>query len=324
MSPFASSSVLAAGALVWRDNEGQLEVLAVHRPRYNDWSWPKGKLDPGETLPACAVREVAEETGLTVELGQPLPTLRYPIAGGKIKVVRYWAAKVTAPDSAPASARNPVKAASKHEIDELAWLTPDEARARITFHDDLRPLERLVDEFEAQRLCTRAFIVARHARAQRRKAWSGVDQRRPLTSGGMERALELKDLFAAFGAMRIASSPSLRCLQTVGPYSQAAGLPVRGYEALTEETHHKRPAATAAAFASLLSKKKSRVVCVHRPTLPVMVALLRSHITGKTRGALPRRMPFLPAGGVLVAHVMDHEGEPRIIAIETHLLKPGL
>ena len=309
---------------MWRDNAGHLEVLAVHRPRYNDWSWPKGKLDPGETLPACAVREVAEETGLVVELGQPLPTLRYPIAGGKIKVVRYWAAHVAAPDFAPASARNPVKAASKHEIDEIAWLTPDQARDKITFHDDLRPLERLVDEFEAGRLCTRTFIVARHARAQRRKAWDGVDKRRPLTSGGMERAIELKDLFAAFGAIKIASSTSLRCLQTVGPYAQAAGLAVRGYDALTEEAHHKRPKTTAAAFAALFAKKKSRVVCVHRPTLPAVVALLRAHITGKTRGALPRHMPFLPAGGVLVAHVLDHEGTPKIIAIETHLLKPGL
>lgn len=324
MKTFATDTVLAAGALVWREREGQLEVLAVHRPRYNDWSWPKGKLDPGETLPACAVREVAEETRLTIELGPPLPTLRYPIAGGKIKVVRYWSAHETAPDSAPASAREQVKAASKHEIDEIAWLTIEEARARITFHDDLRPLERLVEEYEAGRLQSRAFIVARHARAQRRKAWRGADQRRPLTAGGFVRAAELKDLFAAFGAVRIVSSAAVRCVQTVNPYAQAAGLPVRGYESLTEEAHAKHPEATAATFASLLGKKRSRVVCVHRPTLPIMVALLRSKITGRTRGALPRKMPFLPAGGVLVAHVIDHEGEPRVVAVETHLLKPGL
>ena len=72
----------------------QLQVLAVHRPRYNDWSWPKGKLIDGETLPQCAIREVAEETGREIVLGQPLPTLRYPIGAGKQKVVRYWAAQV--------------------------------------------------------------------------------------------------------------------------------------------------------------------------------------------------------------------------------------
>lgn len=324
MKIVTTDAVLAAGALVWREREGQLEVLAVHRPRYNDWSWPKGKLDPGETLPACAVREVAEETRVTINLGVPLPTLRYPIAGGKMKVVRYWAAQETTPDSPSASAREPVKAASKHEIDESAWLTVSEARERITFHDDLRPLERLIEEHEAGRLNTRVFIVARHARAQRRKAWQGADVRRPLTKGGRVRAMQLKDLFAAFGTERIVSSAAVRCVQTVHPYAEAAGLPLRGYESLTEEAHIKNPEAAAATFASLLRKKRSRVVCVHRPTLPVMVALLRSRLTGKTRGALPRTMPFLPAGGVLVAHVMDHDGHPRIVAVETHLLKPAL
>lgn len=324
MKIFATDAVLAAGALVWREREGHLEVLAVHRPRYNDWSWPKGKLDPGETMPACAVREVAEETRLTVDLGIPLPTLRYPIAGGKIKVVRYWAAQETSADAPAASAREPVKAATKHEIDQIAWLSVDEAKERITFHDDLRPLERLIEEHEAGRLKTRAFIVARHARAQRRKAWQGPDERRPLTSGGVARALELKDLFAAFGIVRIVSSAAVRCVQTVQPYAQAAGLPVRGYASLTEEAHRKHPDSTAATFASLLAKPRPRVVCVHRPTLPIMVALLRSRITGKTRGALPRTMPFLPAGGVLVAHVVDHDGHQRIVAVETHLLKPTL
>ena len=105
MNIFATDAVLAAGALVWREHEGQLEVLAVHRPRYNDWSWPKGKLDPGETMPACAVREVAEETRVTVDLGIPLPAIGYLSVGGKIKVVRYWAAQETSPDAPAASAR---------------------------------------------------------------------------------------------------------------------------------------------------------------------------------------------------------------------------
>ena len=225
MKVFATDAVLAAGALVWREREGQLEVLAVHRPRYNDWSWPKGKLDPGETLPACAVREVAEETRVTIDLGIPLPTLRYPIAGGKMKVVRYWAAQETAPDSPAASAREPVKAATKHEIDEIAWLTVDEARERITFHDDLRPLERLIEEHEAGRLNTRVFIVARHARAKRRKAWEGADQRRPLTKGGAARAMQLKDLFAAFGTSRIVSSAAVRCVQRSTPTRRPPDFP---------------------------------------------------------------------------------------------------
>ncbi len=318
-----AEAVLAAGALVWRVRKGALQILAVHRPRYDDWSWPKGKLDVGETLPACAVREVAEETRLVVELGQPLPTLRYPIAGGKVKIVRYWAARVIPPEAPAAMARAAVKDASKHEIDEMRWLTVEEARHLITFHDDLRPLERLVDEHEAGRLRSRVLILARHARAKRRKAWKTKDLDRPITKGGRVRAHELIGLLAAFGTSKIASSPALRCRQTLEPYAEAAGLPIRTISSFTEPSHAKRPEQTAKAFKALLGKKRDRVVSVHRPTLPTIVKILREHTTSKTRGALPRTMPFLPAGGVLVAHVIDHEGEPRVIAVETHLLKPG-
>jgi 8-oxo-(d)GTP phosphatase len=319
-----AEAVLAAGALVWRVRHGELQVLAVHRPRYNDWSWPKGKLDPGETLPACAVREVAEETGQVIELGQPLPTLRYPISGGKVKIVRYWAAHVISSDAPAAIAREAVKSASKNEIDKVKWLTVEQARQMITFHDDLRPLERLIDEYEAGRLRTRVLILTRHARAKRRKAWKGKDLERPITKGGRVRAHELVGLFAAFGTSKVASSPALRCQQTLEPYAAAAGLPLRTIASFTEPAHAKRPERTAKAFRALLAKKRDRVVSVHRPTLPTIVKILREHTTSKTRGALPRTMPFLPAGGVLVAHIVDHEGEPLVIAVETHLLKPGL
>jgi 8-oxo-dGTP diphosphatase len=316
--------VLAAGALVWRVRKGQLQVLAVHRPRYDDWSWPKGKLDAGETLPACAVREVAEETGQVVELGQPLPTLRYPISGGKVKIVRYWAARAISPDAPAAKARVPIEEASTNEIDDVKWLTVEQARHLITFHDDLRPLERLIDEYEAGRLRSRVLILTRHARAKRRRAWKSKDLDRPITKGGKIRAGELVGLFAAFGTSKIASSPALRCLQTLEPYAEAASLPIRTIASFTEPSHAKHPEQTAKAFRALLGKKRDRVVSVHRPTLPTIVKILREHTTSKTRGALPRTMPFLPAGGVLVAHVIDLEGSPRVIAVETHLLKPGL
>ena len=316
--------VLAAGALVWRVRGDQLQVLAVHRPRYDDWSWPKGKLDPGETLPACAVREVAEETQKIVALGQPLPTLRYPIGGGKFKIVRYWAAQVIASDSPAVAARLPVEPASKNEIDQIKWLTAEDARHLITFHDDLRPLDQLIEAYEAGRLTSRVLIVARHARAKRRKAWEGADDDRPITKGGAVRATQLVGLFAAFGTTKVSSSPSRRCRDTVSPFADAAGLTIQDVAAFTETSHEEKPDATAAAFSALLRKRRSRVVSVHRPTLPTFVALLRERITAKTRGALPRTMPFLPAGGVLVAHVVDFLGEPRVVAVETHLLKPGL
>src|SRR5690606_6090616 len=101
---YPPGTVLAAGALVGRERGGERRVLAVHRPRYGDWSWPKGKLVKGETLPACAVREVAEETGKDVILGQALPSLSYAVSG-RTKVVRYWAARVADAESKAVVAR---------------------------------------------------------------------------------------------------------------------------------------------------------------------------------------------------------------------------
>jgi 8-oxo-dGTP diphosphatase len=311
---------VAAGALVWRVRDGELQVLAVHRPRYNDWSWPKGKLAKGETLPQCAIREVAEETGKQIVLGQPLPTLRYPIGAGRQKVVRYWAAQVAAPEGRAVKARPPVKIAPKHEVDRVRWLTVDQAKARITFPDDLRPLEVLAEAYANDRLDTRAFVLVRHARAKRRKAWSGTDGARPLTKAGARRARAIVPLIAAFGVTHVSSSPATRCLETIGPYAQAARLEIKTSQALTEPGHAEKPLRTAGVMINLLGKGGNRVVCVHRPTLPTIVEMVRASTRPYTRGALPRKNPYLPAGGVLVAHVVDTESGPLSVAVETHLL----
>jgi len=312
--------VISAGALVWRVRDGELQVLAVHRPRYDDWSWPKGKLEDGETLPECAIREVAEETGRQVTLGQPLPALRYPISSGKQKVVRYWAAQVSSADSRAVKARPPVKPASKHEIDKMKWLTVPEARKQITFSDDLRPLEVLVEAHANDHLDTRAFVLVRHARAKRRKAWSGDDALRPITKAGERRAQQLVPLIAAFGVKHVSSSPAERCLATVRPYAEAAELTIKCYEELSEPGHADKPFKTASTLNDLLSKQVSRVIAVHRPTMPTIVEMIRAATRQYTRGALPRKNPFLPAGGVMVAHVLDTDSGPRVTAVETHLL----
>ncbi|MEX0913947.1 MAG: NUDIX hydrolase [Demequina sp.] len=313
--------MVAAGALVWRIRDDELQVLAVHRPRYDDWSWPKGKIDKGETLPQCAIREVAEETGKQITLGQPLPTLRYTIDSGKTKVVKYWAAQTTSSKAPCLTARPKVKSAPKHEIDKKRWLTVEEARKKITQKYDLKPLEALVREFEADRLETRAFVLVRHARAKRRKSWKRADIKRPLTSKGRERADQLVPFFAAFGVKHIGSSPAERCQATVRPYAQAAGITITTYPALAEPDHATRPLATASTMTNLLGKSVSRVVSVHRPTLPTIVEMIKAATRKYTRGSLPRGNPYLPAGGVLIAHVLDTDSGPRVVALETHLLK---
>ncbi|MET8574507.1 NUDIX hydrolase [Streptomyces sp. NPDC005012] len=128
-APDASSGpVRAAGCVLYRRTPGGLEVCLVHRPKYDDWSFPKGKLDPGESAEEAAVREVAEETGHRVRLGPRLPTVHYTV-GGRPKRVDYWAAEATSPDAFTPT----------HEIDALAWHPARAAHPHLTHPHD-RPL----------------------------------------------------------------------------------------------------------------------------------------------------------------------------------------
>ena len=133
MTPSVDSNrpdVLAAGAVVWRRRR---EVLLVHRPTYDDWSFPKGKLDPGEWLPAAAVREVGEETGLTIRLGPPLGTQRY-LNGDRMKSVHYWVGWAVGSDDVSGYLVN-------SEIDDVQWMPWKAAMERLTYPYDRETLK---------------------------------------------------------------------------------------------------------------------------------------------------------------------------------------
>ncbi|MBD8057553.1 NUDIX hydrolase [Cellulomonas sp. JH27-2] len=318
-SPGTRTVVEAAGALVWRVRTGRLQVALVHRPRYRDWSWPKGKLDPGESIVQAAWREVAEETQQDVVLGIPLPGLEYRISDGRTKRVHYWAAQVAGRvDAAALRARPPVPRASTHEIDDVRWFDVDAAGARLTRPEDNAPLVALVDAHAKGRLDTRALVVARHGTAVKRHAWKGGELDRPLTREGADQAKALVPILSAFGVTRVVTSAWARCAATVQPYAAAAQVPGEVSSLLTEHEHSSSPARVARQVVDLLEWPGDSVLCTHRPVLPTVVDVLAQHTRRAVADELPTGDPFLEPGEALVAHVAQTAKGPRVVAVERH------
>ena len=323
------ATVHAAGAVLWRTNGKHLEVLLVHRPRYDDWSWPKGKVDPGESLPACAVREVAEETGLPIVLGMPLPNVRYRLDDGRLKMCHYWAGRVVDADNASVLARGDVAPCDPEEVDVVRWVRASVARDQITRPADRAPLDALVDLWEEAVLDTRAFVVLRHARAKKRTAWAGGEVDRPLTAVGLHDADAIVGTLAAFGVVEVATSPWERCVATVAPYANAAELDVVALPETTEAANRARPASAARAVERLLAAFRARrraepacegaVLCTHRPVLPTVLAALAAHSPNRVIAQFPTVNPYLRTGEMLVTHVLPrHRRGVRVFAVERH------
>ncbi|RYJ05389.1 MAG: NUDIX hydrolase, partial [Actinomycetales bacterium] len=252
--PAAGPDVTAAGAVVFRKANGG-EVLLVHRPKYDDWSWPKGKQDPGEHVTATAVREVLEETGVEIRLTSPLAPQAYVVSGGRMKTVHYWVARVLG--DADVSAYRP-----NDEIDDLGWFSLEKARNQLTYADDVD----LLDQAEQLHKRTSALVVLRHARAVKRGTWPGSDDERPLTTVGREQARSLIPVLSAYGVTRVVSSDSLRCLRTIAPYVRDHVLSIDADPGLNEDDS--TPVTIRSAVAGLMASKENAVICSHRPVLP--------------------------------------------------------
>lgn len=285
--------ILAAGVVVFRPGR---EVLLVHRPKYDDWSFPKGKLDRGEHPVAAAVREVAEETGVHVRLGPPLPSQRYPVAR-RMKTVHYWTGRVVGDDDVSGYRPN-------DEIDGVAWVPFDEAMARLTYEHDRTTLAAAL----AVRRKTRAVVVLRHGQARSRKTWRGDDASRPLLRAGEHQADRLVALLAAYDVTRIVTSTSTRCVQTVRPYAETADLDLDLRPRLSEE--RATPRAVAKLVEELLDDEQGSVLCTHRPVLPLVydAAGLAEPPEGET----------LEPGEMLVLHVR----KGAVVAAERHRPRP--
>ncbi len=307
--------VQAAGALVWRMRKGRLELLVVHRPRYDDWSWPKGKLDPGESASAAAVREVAEETGVDVVLGVPLPSLKYRL-DGRLKRVHYWSARQFRPSEAGLLAARPhASPADATEIDDVAWLAADRVVDRLSHPSDLGPLDALLALHAAGRLNTRSIVFVRHGRARRRSAWRGPEATRPLTPGGVAQAENLIGMLAAFGIRSVVSSPWERCVATVTPYANAIGVAVQHAPALTEAAFAQNPDAAVKRVRAAFAADRATVTSIHRPVVPAVLRAAAEFTGRSTLGNLPAKTD-LRTGELLVAQVAKVGKKPQIVTLE--------
>lgn len=213
--------VRASGGLVFRPGETGVEVLIVHRPRYDDWSLPKGKREPGETPEATAVREVAEETGQVAHIVAPLEEIAYELPDGRRKEVAYFAMR-------------PVSERTFHpneEVDECRWVPVGEAADLLTYERD----RRMATETDLASLTENGIIyLIRHAVAESRQGWEGDDRLRPLTEKGWRQAEAIADWLGSSQVDLILSSPYARCRQTVEPLSRRTGIPTVDEPALAE------------------------------------------------------------------------------------------
>ena len=268
----------------------------VHRPKYDDWSVPKGKLRRGEHPLLAAVREVAEETGYTGVIGAPLKDVHY-LKDGMPKRVRYWAMRL----SGGAFQAN-------DEVDRLMWLPPREAQVHVLEERD-RPV--LVEFAEVHRE-TRAVIVVRHGSAGARDTWQGADQDRPLDEQGHAQAEVLAEVLSAYGIVHAYSADTLRCLDTVGPFASRFDIPVESEPLLSQSGYADHPDAALERTIEILSVPEPSVISTQRQVLPLFEDVARAF------GYKPETELTLRKGGFLVLHLTVGD-EPRLVALERFL-----
>ena len=247
----------ASGAVLWRPLNGSSapEVAIIHRPRYDDWSLPKGKVDDGETEPVTAAREVYEETGYRSRLGRRLAMVKYPVEQG-IKQVRYWAARTLDGGFTPGS-----------EVDDLVWLPVADAMTKLVYSYDRKVLRRFA-ELPAD---THTVLVVRHGKAGSKERFRGDDKMRPLDKFGRAQAESLVGTLLAFGANRLYAADRLRCRQTIEPLAEELGSTITMEPSLTEEAYWESRKRARQRVLEIAAAGGTPVICTQGQVIPDLI-----------------------------------------------------
>jgi 8-oxo-dGTP diphosphatase len=286
----------AAGGVLWRPVLGGsgVEVALVHRPKYDDWSLPKGKLASGEHPLLGALREVWEETGHLGTPGRPLGAIHY-LKDGEPKRVRYWAMRSDDSTFTP-----------NDEVDQLMWLPPREGQQHLLPERD----RQILAEFARDPEQTWPCLLVRHGSAGERSAWPGEDRERPLDDLGHVQAEALVPLLDAYGIQRILSADVLRCLDTVGPFAAMRSRPVESEPLVSETGTTAHPTAAVERLLAIIAAREPVAVCSQGKAMPEL-------LSGACRalGYLSPNDLHTRKGGYWAMHFAAN-GKPRLAGLE--------
>ena len=315
-----TEEIFAAGTVCWRrerrdDGVERVLVLVIHRPKRRDISFPKGKLEPGESMPQAAVRETREETGLKVHLGPHLGTIHYALSGDRTKTVQYWATEVS-----ERRART-TGFAPNGEVDAIEWLPMGEVRERLSYPADRELYDVFLRLAERDLLDSFSVTLLRHAKAVPRSESGTADHLRPLTGPGTEQAETLVPTLDAFGPKRVYASSAVRCGATVAPLAVHRAKRVRVTDTISQDTWDSGDLGELRSLVSdVVARGKNTILCSHRPVLPDLARALAA-ATGSPSGRYLDEATALPPAGFSVFHLSRRHPEAGILSVETYPLQ---
>ncbi|MEE2057711.1 NUDIX hydrolase [Rhodococcus artemisiae] len=300
--------ILAAGTVLWRPGEGGLELALVHRPKYDDWTFPKGKLDPGETPIVAALRETEEETGFRAVLGRGLGRVTYSLPGSGASEATgdsgSWASEATGDSGSWASEATGDSGSGASEATGDSGSGASEATGDVLYprkqvdywtarcesgdfvaNDEVDALrwvspDTAFDEltysmdhtvlrrFLELPIDTRTVLVVRHAKAGSRRDYDGDDRARPLEEKGRRQAAALVPQLSAFGADTLFSADRARCTQTIEPLAHLLGVDIALEPSLSEEDYTADPALARKRIADVIESGTVPVLCSQGGVIP--------------------------------------------------------